>query len=141
MKVSDEAENLIFSINESSDKAIKNIYEVSVLIEIAISGKKKEFEYLIFNAKYIKGLSSVLSNRNITGDKYIEKMYDEFNNKLQEFFESLKSIVSSWDKSAIVNFNNKYFQMNQESILNVISLIEDLSLCKEYLNRNPGSLH
>ncbi|MDQ3020086.1 MAG: hypothetical protein M3R36_05900 [Bacteroidota bacterium] len=141
MNFKDEVKDLIFNINDYSERSVKNVYELSVLIDSAVfSGRNKEFKDLIFIAKYVSGLKSVLSNKSINGDKYIEKIFDEFNKSLQRFFELLKSAVSELDENVIKHFNSKYFCMNQESVFNGMELIEDLSLCKEYFNNNPDKL-
>lgn len=133
--------DLILKINEYSAAQIKNISEVSVLMESAfVPGKSDEFKNLIFTAKYIKGLRSVLSNKNINGDKYIEKIFDEFNKNLQRFLDTLKKIISNSDENSIIQFESKYFRMNQESIVNTMELIDDLSLCKEYFNNYSREL-
>ncbi|MEO8209139.1 MAG: hypothetical protein ABI840_01150 [bacterium] len=141
MNFNDEVKDLVFNINDYSERHIKNIFEVSVLIDSALSlGKKQDFKDLIFSAKYVNGLKNVLSNRSINGDKYIEKIFDEFNKSLQKFFELLKSVVSVSGESNVIHFNKKYFQMNQENVFNGMELVEDLSLCKEYFNNNPSKI-
>lgn len=141
MDFENEVKDLIFNINEYSERSIKNIYEVSVLMDSALSlGKNKEFKELIFTAKYVNGLKSVLSNRSINVDKYMEKIFDEFNQNLQKFFELMKTVIADCDGNAVKYFNDKYFQMNQENIVNGMGLIEDLSLCKEYLNSNSNKI-
>ncbi len=139
MKFSDKTVDLIFKINEFSGKRVKNVFEVSFLIESALSSeiKRKEFEDLIFTAKYVNGLKSVLSNRIITGNEYMEKMFDEFNKNFQKFLDQLKVMTF---ESMNKQYTGKYFALDQQSINNSMELIEDLSLCKTYFNENPADL-
>lgn len=139
MKFSDKTSDLILDINGFSDRKIINIFEVSYLIESALTSpsKKKDFDELIFTAKYVNGLKGVLSNRIITGDEYMEKIFDEFNKNLQKFINLLKQITF---ENMSRHFNDRYFILDQESIKNSMELIEDLSLCKEYLNENPTAV-
>ena len=138
MKVSGKTEKLISDINSFSDKSIKNIYEISVLADIYISkNRKAEFMDLIFSAKYVRGLKSVLSNKTINADNFTEKMFNEFNTNLQKVMEQLKNITDDSEVPAKKIFSDKYFQMDQSSISNTMELIEDLSLCKEFFNRHP----
>ncbi len=138
MKVSGKTEKLISDINSFSDKSIKNIYEISVLADIYISkNRKAEFMDLIFSAKYVRGLKSVLSNKTTNADNFTEKMFNEFNTNLQKVMEQLKKITDDSEVPAKKFFSDKYFQMDQNSISNTMELIEDLSLCKEFFNRHP----
>lgn len=141
MEISDETRNLLKIINDFSSKKIKNTFEISALIEAGtLPYGKKKFEELIFTSKYVNGLKSVLSNRSITGDQYIENMFNEFNVNLQKVIGMLKEVITGFDKNISAQFENKYFLLDQESIINTMELIEDLSLCKEFFNVNPDSL-
>jgi hypothetical protein len=132
---------LIDKINDFSNKDIKNNFEVSVIIESAFeSGNTDTFKDLIFKAKYINGLKSVLSNRIVIGDDFMEKIFNEFNKNLQLFSELLKEVLISVDIDTSKHFSNKYFELNQESIVNSLDLIEDLTICKEYFNDNKYDL-
>ena len=141
MKISDSTVDLLDKINEHSRKPLKNIFEVSVLLESAFySARAVEFKDLIFTAKYVNGLKNVLSNRIINGDDVMEKIFNEFNKNLQKFIEILKEIVIPSDKKTEEFFNIKYFKIDQESIVNSLALIEDLTYCKEYFNNYSGDL-
>lgn len=132
---------MIDDINSESVSPVKNLYEFSVIAETAFSKDKiDEFKVLIFNAKYVKGLKSVLSNRIVNADDFTEKIFDEFNSSLRKFIDLLKNILNDADEKIFLHFNERYFQLNHECIVNSLELIDDLSLCKEYLNRNPGRL-
>lgn len=138
MNNSFDSKKLIEDINEKSSRLTKNNFELKVLLEIAFSNERsEEFDKLIFKSKYVKGLKSVLANRAVTGDEYMEKIFKEFNQSVQNVIELLKKLTENSDKNVKDFFNEKYFKMTQESMVNVMDLIEDLSLCKEYFNRFP----
>ena len=138
MNNSFDSKKLIEDINENSPVLIKNNFELTVLSEIAfVKGRSEEFDKLIFKSKYVKGLKSVLANRVVTGDEYMEKIFNEFNQSVQNVIELLKEMTENSDENVKRFFDEKYFKMTQESIVNTMSLIEDLSLCKEYFNRFP----
>lgn len=141
MKISDNTVKLLERINEQSRKPLKNTYEVSLLLESAISfSKATEFKDLIFTAKYINGLKNVLSNRIINGDDIMEKLFDEFNKNIQKFIELLKKMVITSDEKSEEFFRVKYFNLDQESMVNSMELIEDLTYIKEYFNKNSKDL-
>lgn len=136
MKVSQQTINLIENINKFSAKQIKNYNEVSLIIESAVqSNNSAAFNDLIFKAKYVKGLKSVLSNRIVIGDDFMEKIFKEFNSNLQQFSELVKT--TSVDEETNKHFSDKYFELNQECVVNLMDLAEDLATCKEFFNVNP----
>ena len=134
-------EKLIGNINDQSKCPIKNFYEISLITGTSLSqGKQEEFKDLIFTGKYVSGLKKVLAGRTINNDKYIEKMFEEFNQNLQKVIDLMKNIIEDTGEPEKKFFNEKYFLMNHKSIVNTMELIEDLSLCKEYFNNNPNAI-
>lgn len=141
MKFSEETNNLIDDVNSGSVNPVKNLYEFSVIAETALAGNKlDEFKDLIFTAKYIKGLKSVLNNRIVNADDFTEKIFDEFNSSLRKFIGQLKNYLNDSDEMIFKHFTDRYFRMDHDCILSTLELIDDLSLCKEFLNRNPDRL-
>ncbi|MBK8554083.1 MAG: hypothetical protein IPL53_24750 [Ignavibacteria bacterium] len=67
----------------------------------------------------------------------MEKIFKEFNSNLQQFTDMLKTIVTSCDEKTSKQFSDRYFELNQESIVNLMDLAEDLATCKEFFNGNP----
>lgn len=141
MKISQSSKELIEKINDHSSGPLKNIYEISFLIESALNKEKPdEFRDLIFTAKYVNGLKNVLADRTITGDDFMEKIFDEFNNNLQKFLNILRTITIPSDINSEKFFEDKYFKLDQDSVVNAMGLIQDLTICKEFFNRYPENL-
>lgn len=134
-------EVLIEDINSHSTHPIKNKYELSLIFENIFSGNKQEdFKDLIFSAKYVNGLKKVLADKIINKDKYLERMFDEFNKNLQKVMELMKIVTEGLSESESKFFDEKYFIMDQQSIVNTMDIIEDFSLCKEYFNSFPNAV-
>lgn len=141
MKISESSKKLIEKINDHSSRPLKNIYELTFLLESALKKEKlDEFKDLIFTAKYVNGLKNVLSDRIITGDEFMEKIFDEFNKNLRKFINILRSISVPSDSNTEKFFEDKYFRLDQDSVVNSMELIEDLTLCKEFFNRYPENM-
>ena len=136
-----ETNRFIDDVNSESGRLIKNLYEISVLIETAISKNKlNEFKDLIFSAKYVKGLKHVLGSRVINAEDFTQKIFDEFNLNLRKVIDQLREITSGEDEKTIKHFHEKYFLLDQDCIVNTLDLTEDLALCKEYLNKYADRL-
>ncbi|MCY7363251.1 MAG: hypothetical protein LH629_14475 [Ignavibacteria bacterium] len=141
MKISEETKYLVNEINDFSKSPLKNLYEVSVLIEIYLAkNKKEEFKKLIFSAKYVNGLKSVLGNKTINAGDFTEKIFNEFNVSLQNTIDLLKDMIENSEVKTSKHFTDKYFAMNQQSIVNTMELIDDLSKCKEFFNKFPEKI-
>lgn len=139
MNISANTKDIVDKINDSSDSFIKNNYEISILIEISfISDKLSIFRDLIFTSKYVTGLKKVLSSPEISGNDFIDRTYNDFNTNLQKVYDLLKQIIDNEESNSVIFFEKKYFKMDQESVKNMIELTEDLSICKEYMNRTQG---
>lgn len=135
-----DSHKLIELIENSSSELLKNKFELSVLLEESREQDKViVFKDLIFNAKYVNGLKKVLSGRNINSDRYMEKIFNEFNTGLQKVIDLLKIMAGGLDDKSQKHFNEKYFMPDHESISNVLALIEDLTKCKEYFNTDPDA--
>lgn len=141
MSFSDNTNSLIEKINDHTQEPLKNVYEVSVIIENSIKDRNFDlFKELIFTAKYVKGLKSVLSNQIINRDDFMERMFEEFNKNVQKFSDNLNISIDSSGDNIKSHFNRKYFELNHTCLINVMELIEDLSKCKEFFNSNPEYL-
>jgi len=53
-------------------------------------------------------------------------------------FDKVKLLLTNEDKEVNDFFEKKYFTMSHDSISNMIDLANDLSVCKEYMNKTPG---
>lgn len=123
-----------FDENKLNQK-IKNHFEIAALLENLKSKEDFEkFAALAFTAKYVNGLKKILSGRSVTSDKYMERIFEEFNINVQKFFEQLKSIAQILPPENAGLFDRKYLVQNHESMLNAMDLIDDLTVCKEFMN-------
>ncbi|MBV6477616.1 MAG: hypothetical protein HGGPFJEG_00355 [Ignavibacteria bacterium] len=126
---------LLEKINVVAPELLQNYDDVKVILELCgYENSPVSFNELMFNAKYIKGLRTVLSKFPINEDEYMQKMFKEFTSNLEKFSLQLKSLLAD-SGDAVTLFNKKYFELEHDCMANLMSLINDLSLCKEYFNR------
>ena len=106
------------------------IYEESIRIN-----KEKEFEDLAFTAKYLRGLMRVLqsgtNNPEITS---MENIKSDFSSNIKKVKEQIKEIIKNSDKQLKKHFNDNFFKMSQEGLINLNELLADLEWTKKYLN-------
>lgn len=131
--------DILDEINNQSPGFLKNYDDIRVLIEMSGDNSSEvKFNELMFNAKYIKGLRTVLSKITINGDVYQEKIFNEFTKNLENFSLQVKSLLNN-SGDLLSQFEKKYFDLEHECMANLMSLIDDLSLCKEFYNRSDES--
>ena len=147
----------MLELNEFSGSKIKNIQEISNLIEIAsITKQDKLFYDIQFAAKYLNGLGKILQSniaipakkdsvdKNSNGnsvpenieaqDNSKEKIKDEFKKNMQKITGDLKKFIEKSDESFKNEFESKYLSLSKTSLQNLTTLIYDLSWLKKYNN-------
>lgn len=134
MLLSKETNELIFDLMEYSSDNIKNVEDLSWIIELTYSNNnEKEFLEIIFQGKYLKGLKNVLRKK-IDDENTRIKLTDEFKSNLEKLSSKISTTIEQADKELAHGFKNKYFNLTQECITNYMTLIDDFSICKNYFN-------
>ena len=147
MNISKKTEEIILELNEFSGSKIKNPLDVSYLVEIAALSKKDKLFYdLQFSAKYLNGLTKILqSNVALTtnpksgepppnSEEARAKIMDEYKKNVIKFSSYLKDIIADMEPQTSAQFEERYLALNRTSMVNLTSLIYDLSWLKKFLN-------
>ncbi len=150
MKVSSKTKKLVDVLNGYSGGKLKNIDDLSLLIEIAeVSGKDKLFYDIQFAAKYLNGLGKILqSNVSLTTSKGTSgngtpqpsaeetraKIMEEYKNNMTKLTVYLKDLLMEADENTKKEIEEKYLSLNRTSLVNLTTLIYDLSWLKRYYN-------
>lgn len=147
MNISKKTEEIILELNEFSGSKIKNPLDVSYLVEIAALSKKDKLFYdLQFSAKYLNGLTKILqSNVALTtnpksgepppnSEETRAKIMDEYKKNVIKFSSYLKDIIVDMEPQTKAQFEERYLALNRTSMVNLSSLIYDLSWLKKFLN-------
>ncbi|HLT23526.1 MAG TPA: hypothetical protein VK004_00230 [Ignavibacteria bacterium] len=133
--LSEKTNELIFEIKDFSGKEFKNFGDLGALIEItAGSGDTELFDELIFNGKYANGMKKVLDKDVSISDDAKEKIITQFQGAVESLIRTIQKAVKDQDAELQSYFEAKYLILTQESISNLVSLSEDLAVCKEYFN-------
>ncbi|MBN8586275.1 MAG: hypothetical protein J0M37_14385 [Ignavibacteria bacterium] len=150
MKISDKTKKTIEELYIYSGNKLKNVIELMVLIELAEqSGKDKLFYDIQFAAKYLNGLGRILqSNVAITTQKKPgengeeppsaeearAKIMGEYKANMIKFTNYLKDLLLDADEADRKEFEDKFLSLSRTSMVNLTTLIYDLSWLKRYLN-------
>lgn len=150
MRISDKTKKTIEELYIYSGNKLKNVIELMVLIELAEqSGKDKLFYDIQFAAKYLNGLGRILqSNVAITTQKKPgengeeppsaeearAKIMGEYKTNMIKFTNYLKDLLLDADEADRKEFEDKFLSLSRTSMVNLTTLIYDLSWLKRYLN-------
>lgn len=150
MKISGKSKDILKVLNEYSGGKIKNETDLLALIELAaLSGKDKLFYDIQFAAKYLNGLGKILQT-NVSlaankkpgsnggpapdADEAREKVMKEYKDNMMKFTAYLKDLLLDADAETRSVFDEKYLALNRTSLVNLTTLIYDLSWLKRYYN-------
>ncbi len=149
MKISQKTQEIMLELNEFSGSRIKNISELSGLIEIGeTSGQDKLFYDIQFAAKYLNGLGKILqssiaistdknTNGNANTPENIEakdKIKDEFRKNMKKITDDLKKFIGYSDETFKKEFEEKFLTLSRTSLHHLTTLIYDLSWLKKFNN-------
>jgi hypothetical protein len=97
---------------------------------------------IIFTAKYLNGLGKIMqvnlsapANGNENGKKEKnDKIKEEYKNNIQHLINQLNFYMLHADDNFKKEFNNKFLSLNRSSLVNLTTLIYDLSWVKKFMN-------
>ena len=149
MKISKATTYLINDLNQFSNSKLKNIEDISLIIETSsLTQQQKLLNEILFTAKYLNGLGKILQknlplNSNKNGslgsddiDRTKIKITKEFEENIQNLISKLRFLFKNIKIEDKEKFENKYFSLTRSSMINLTILIYDLAWLKTYRNKN-----
>ena len=150
MDISKKTRAVVTELFEFSGSNIQNSDELSVLIELADRSKKEKLFYDIqFVSKYLNGLGKILktgislpqgksTNGNdssqVSPDDAKEKIMAEYKSHMLKLTNYLNDLLIDADESTKSEITEKYLSLSRTSIVNLTTLIYDLSWLKKFYN-------
>jgi hypothetical protein len=131
---SDKTQDLLKNIQKFSPKKLKMLDDIGILYnQTEIDKASLLFSELIFIAKSICGLKSVLLNRPQTEESK-KNLIKEYQANMNLVSKKIMSILEHAGFDTKISFKEKYFGTDEKSLHNFIELIDDLGVCKDYFN-------
>ncbi|MBM4176028.1 MAG: hypothetical protein FJ213_07635 [Ignavibacteria bacterium] len=117
-------------------KELTNGIEIQKILEsIFKMGNNQLLEDLSFTSKYAIGLMSILNNfSNEVSEEYKSGIKKDFEEAVEKLKELIKNAISNFSSEEKASFEFRYLELTQTSFTKLISLIEDFSKIKLYLN-------
>jgi hypothetical protein len=140
MIISEKIRDLIFEIREYSGNTLSFFYDISILIENSFYLKKRnEFLDITFRAKFLGGMLKIMQDeKRDAGSK--EKISFEYQSQLKEFIALFKKFIVDFSEQEKELFETKYLALTQESLSNMLILIKDLTIVKNFFLDNTQFL-
>ena len=146
MKLSQKTLDIITELNDFSGSKIKNPNDIANLIELAEQSQKEELFYDIqFTAKYLNGLGKIMQSGVIptskegkdgpqSSEEAKEKVMKEYRDNVKKFAAYINDLMLDADENTKSEFMDKFLALNRTSMVNLTTLIYDLSWLKKYYN-------
>jgi hypothetical protein len=150
LNISKKTKEIVEELNSFSGSKIKNPDVVAALIQISSnSGKEKLFYDLQFSAKYLNGLGKILQNNVAvttqkkpgenggpmpSAEEARLKVMNEYKTNIVKFQNYLKDILTDADETYRTELEEKFLALNRTAMVNLTTLIYDLSWLKKYNN-------
>lgn len=150
MKISAKTKKIIEELYVYSGNKLKNVPELMELIELAgVSEKDKLFYDLQFTAKYLNGLGKILQSNAVLSapkkpgtngnpepdaDEARAKVMAEYKTNMMKFTNYLKDLMIDADETTRKEIEEKYLTLSRTAMINLTTLIYDLSWLKRYNN-------
>lgn len=150
MEISKKTRNVIEELDKFSGSKIQNLEELSILIELSdTSGKDKLFYDIQFVSKYLNGLGKILktgislpagksTNGNedsrVSPDDAKEKIMTEYKSHMLKLTNYLNDLLIDADERVKSEITAKYLSLSRTSLVNLTTLVYDLSWLKKYYN-------
>ncbi len=125
-----------FSKSKLKRKAeLLRVYE-----EVLKNDKSKLFEDLIFTAKYVQGLMRIVQKESMNaGVTNLSEIKKDFSDNMNKIVNKIKEIIIDADEKLKLYFEETYFELTQQSFLNLSELLSDLEWTKIYSNEMKRS--
>jgi hypothetical protein len=147
MDFSEPTLKLILELTLFSGNKIKNSSDLSILIEASFLARNDRLlNDLSFTAKYLNGLGKILRDNTISksvqgvagnktlDDSSVNKVRNEFKEHIHKFTFQVATLIKDIDEADRNFIEKKYLDMTRSSMMNLTSMIYDLTWLKKFLN-------
>ncbi len=129
-------EDFVNEVEIISKSKLKRRLELLRIFQLAIeNANQKEFEELLFSAKYAMGLMRILKNHSGNSEiKNIEEIKKDFTSTIEKTTGQLRHILRNSNNELRKHFDENFLEFSQQNFSNLIELLSDLEFAKMYLN-------
>lgn len=117
-------------------KDLTNELDVAKIIESIYKMENQQLlEDIAFTSKFSMGLLSILSSSSTeVSDEYKSNIQNDFEDAIKKLKVLFSNSISNFTEAEKSSFESRYFALTQSSFSKFMSLVEDFSKIKLYLN-------
>jgi len=136
-----KAEIFINEFKSFSNKQLHNELDISRIIETIFKMDRFQLlEDIAFISKYCSGIYNLLQDRNPeVKEEYWKDLTQNFSESIETFKTKLKEVIHNFEEMEKLSFETRYFEMHHASFGKLLSLIEDFTELKLFLNARKRS--
>lgn len=137
-----EAEKILAEVDKLAEGKIFNSEDLHRLIDLALQNNQvKKLEELSFQARFSQGLLKIIRTKdNSINDEYFVVVSGQFGEGIEKIKNLINDLIPQQEKFLREIFDNKYFQLTQQSLSNLNNFCTDLSYLKMYFNDRKRSV-
>ena len=126
----------IDQVEKFSKSKLKRKAELLRVYEEALKNNNlKEFDDLIFTAKYLNGLLRIVQKESMNSEiSNFNEIKKDFSDNMNKIVQQIKGIISNADEQLKSHFDEVYFELSQQGFLNLSELLSDLEWAKMFSN-------
>lgn len=130
------ASEFIDQVEKFSKSKLKRKAELLRIYEEVLKNKTENaFDDLIFTAKYVNGLLRIVQKESTNAEiSNLNEIKKDFSDNVNKIVQQIKTIISNADEQLKLHFEEVYFELSQQSFLNLSELLSDLEWTKMYSN-------
>lgn len=131
-----DAEKIIEEVSQLSGSKLYNKDDLQRIVELAIAADKlKVLDQLAFQAKFSQGLIRIIQKKEMElKDEYFSAIGEELTENIGKIHSLISELLSPASDFIKNIYEEKYFQLTQQSLNNLNNLCSDLGFLKIYLN-------
>ncbi len=131
-----QASEYIAQVEKFSKSKLKRKAELlRIYEEVLKNNNEKDFDDLIFTAKYVNGLLRIVQkNYSASEISNLDEIKKDFSENINKVINQIKKIISHTDEQFKSHFDEVYFELSQQGFLNLSELISDLEWIKMFSN-------
>jgi hypothetical protein len=136
MMMDENSISLVEEIDSFSGYQLKRKEDLLTLVNLGYSNDQKELiEDLSFTSKYVQGLFRILKKGSSNSEmQNIALIKRDISGNLEKIREKIEQLIINSDDKIKEYFRGNYLRLSQNSLLNLIELMNDLEWTKKYLN-------
>lgn len=128
-----DSKELLDAVEKSNNCKLMHRSDIAFLLDEArTKGAERAFEDILFHAKFISHAQIILK-REGTGTEQTKKLSVEFQQAIETISAMITTMIQGSSSPQRAQFQSRFLSLTPESLTQFFSLLQDLTMIKNYL--------